>query len=186
MTTLQLKNIVKRYKSQAVLDGLSLDVADGERLVLFGPSGAGKTVLLRLIAGVIEPEEGRVLIGGEDMTDVDAEHRGVGMAFQNFALFPHMSAFDNIASALTSRKSSKEMIAAGVQKVAKLLKIDHVLSHHPKALSNGQKQRTALAARWSARLPCCFSTIRSGMSTPSCASRCGWNCRGFLPPRARR
>ncbi|WEX76406.1 ABC transporter ATP-binding protein [Sinorhizobium numidicum] len=145
MTTLQLKNIVKRYKSQTVLDDLSLDVADGERLVLFGPSGAGKTVLLRLVAGVIDPDEGRVLIGGEDMTEVDAEHRGVGMAFQNFALFPHMSAFDNIASALTSRKSSKESIAAGVQKVAKLLKIDHVLSHHPKALSNGQKQRTALA-----------------------------------------
>ncbi|MGK9335826.1 ABC transporter ATP-binding protein [Sinorhizobium meliloti] len=145
MTTLQLKNIVKRYKSQAVLDDLSLDVANGERLVLFGPSGSGKTVLLRLIAGVIEPDGGRVLIGGEDMTDVDAEHRGLGMAFQNFALFPHMSAFDNIASALTSRKSSRDTIAAGVHKVAKLLKIDHVLSHHPKALSNGQKQRTALA-----------------------------------------
>lgn len=145
MTTLQLKNIVKRYKSQTVLDDLSLDVANGERLVLFGPSGAGKTVLLRLVAGVIEPDEGRVLIGGEDMTDVDAEHRGVGMAFQNFALFPHMSAFDNIASPLTATRSSKDAIAAGVQKVAKLLKIDHVLSHHPKALSNGQKQRTALA-----------------------------------------
>lgn len=145
MTTLQLKNIVKRYKSQTVLDDLSLDVAGGERLVLFGPSGSGKTVLLRLIAGVIEPDAGRVLIGGEDMTDVDAEHRGIGMAFQNFALFPHMSAFDNIASALTSRKSSKDTIAAGVHKVSKLLKIDHVLSHHPKALSNGQKQRTALA-----------------------------------------
>jgi len=145
MTTLQLKNIVKRYKSQTVLDDLTLDVADGERLVLFGPSGAGKTVLLRLVAGVIEPDEGRVLIGGEDMTDVDAEHRGVGMAFQNFALFPHMSAFDNIASPLTATRSPKEKIAAGVQKVAKLLKIDHVLSHHPKALSNGQKQRTALA-----------------------------------------
>ncbi|ACP23200.1 putative sugar ABC transporter, ATP-binding protein (plasmid) [Sinorhizobium fredii NGR234] len=145
MTTLQLKNIVKRYKSQTVLDDLSLEVADGERLVLFGPSGAGKTVLLRLVAGVIDPDEGRVLIGGEDMTEVDAEYRGVGMAFQNFALFPHMSAFDNIASALTARRFSKEAIAAGVGKVAKLLKIDHVLTHHPKALSNGQKQRTALA-----------------------------------------
>lgn len=91
MTTLQLKNIVKRYKSQTVLDDLSLDVANGERLVLFGPSGSGKTVLLRLIAGVIEPDGGRVLIGGEDMTDVDAEHRGLGMAFQNFALLDRKS-----------------------------------------------------------------------------------------------
>ncbi len=145
MTTLQLKNIVKRYKNQAVLDNLSLDVADGETLVLFGPSGAGKTVLLRLVAGVIEPEEGQILIGGDNMADVDAEHRGVGMAFQNFALFPHMSAFDNIASPLTAARASASSIKDGVGKIARLLKIDHVLTHHPKALSNGQKQRTALA-----------------------------------------
>jgi multiple sugar transport system ATP-binding protein len=145
MTTLKLDKILKRYKGQAVLDRLSLDVADGETLVLFGPSGAGKSVLLRLVAGVIEPDEGRVLIGGEDMTDVDAEHRGIGMAFQNFALFPHMDAFKNIATPLEATRSSGDAIKAGVQKVAKLLKIDHVLTHHPKALSNGQKQRTALA-----------------------------------------
>lgn len=145
MTTLELRNIVKRYKTNTVLDDLSLDVANGETLVLFGPSGAGKTVLLRLVAGVIEPDEGKILIGGEDMTDIDAEHRGIGMAFQNFALFPHMSAHDNIASPLTATRSSADAIKAGVGKVAKLLKIDHVLSHHPKALSNGQKQRTALA-----------------------------------------
>jgi multiple sugar transport system ATP-binding protein len=145
MTTLHLKNIVKRYKANTVLDNLSLDVADGETLVLFGPSGAGKTVLLRLVAGVIDPDEGQILIGGEDVSDVDAEHRGIGMAFQNFALFPHMSAFDNIASPLTATHSTKDAISAGVLKVAKLLKIDHVLTHHPKALSNGQKQRTALA-----------------------------------------
>ncbi|QRM56319.1 ABC transporter ATP-binding protein [Sinorhizobium sp. BG8] len=145
MTTLQLDNIVKRYKSQTVLDHLSLDVKNGETLVLFGPSGAGKSVLLRLVAGVIEPDEGKVLIGGEDMTDVDAEHRGIGMAFQNFALFPHMDAFDNIASPLTAAHSTTDAIKDGVARVAKLLKIDHVLSHHPKALSNGQKQRTALA-----------------------------------------
>lgn len=145
MASLELKNIVKRYKSQTVLDDLSLTVADGETLVLFGPSGAGKTVLLRLVAGVIDPDEGKILIGGEDMTDVDAEFRGVGMAFQNFALFPHMSAFDNIATPLEARRSSQGTIKAGVESVAKLLKIDHVLTHKPRALSNGQKQRTALA-----------------------------------------
>jgi multiple sugar transport system ATP-binding protein len=145
MASLELKNIVKRYKSQIVLDNLSLTVADGETLVLFGPSGAGKTVLLRLVAGVIDPDEGRILIGGEDMTDIDAEDRGIGMAFQNFALFPHMTAFDNIATALEARRSSKSVIKGGVESVAKLLKIGHVLSHKPRALSNGQKQRTALA-----------------------------------------
>ena len=135
MTTLQLQNITKRYKSQAVLDDLTLDVADGETLVLFGPSGAGKTVLLRLIAGVIEPDAGKIVIGGEDMTEVDAEHRGIGMAFQNFALFPHMNAFDNIASPLEANRSSAAGIREGVEKGAELLKIDHVLSHRPKALS---------------------------------------------------
>ncbi|MCB1490621.1 MAG: ABC transporter ATP-binding protein [Rhodobiaceae bacterium] len=145
MTTLELRNIVKSYKDHRVIDGLSLAIADGETLVLFGPSGAGKTVLLRAIAGLIEPDEGQVVIGGEDMTDVEAEHRGVGMAFQNFALFPHMDAFTNIASPLEARRRSKEQIKDGVEGVARLLKIDHVLSHTPRALSNGQKQRTALA-----------------------------------------
>lgn len=145
MASLELRNVVKRYKAQTVLDDLSLTVGDGETLVLFGPSGAGKTVLLRLIAGVIEPEEGRILIGEEDVTDMDAEFRGIGMAFQNFALFPHMSAFDNIATPLEARKASSGAIRSSVESVAKLLKIGHVLTHKPRALSNGQKQRTALA-----------------------------------------
>ncbi len=145
MTTLELRAVTKRYKKDTVVDDVSLTVADGETLVLFGPSGAGKTVLLRLIAGVVEPEEGQILIDDEDMFDVDAEHRGVGMAFQNFALFPHMSAFDNIASPLTVGKRSVDEIKAGVDRVAKLLKIDHVLHHAPRELSNGQKQRTSLA-----------------------------------------
>lgn len=145
MPRVELRDLVKRYKRQAVLDRVSLDIADGETLVLFGPSGAGKTVLLRAIAGLIDPEEGAILIDGADMADIEAEHRGVGMAFQNFALFPHMTAFDNIASPLEAHRQSKERIRSGVEAVARLLKIDHVLGHAPRALSNGQKQRTALA-----------------------------------------
>ncbi len=145
MTTLELKNVVKKFKDNVVLDNVSLRVEDGETLVLFGPSGAGKTVLLRLVAGVVDPDAGDILIGGKSMKDVEPEDRGVGMAFQNFALFPHMSAFDNIASPLEAAHSAKDKIKAGVESVAKLLKIGHVLSHHPRALSNGQKQRTALA-----------------------------------------
>ena len=145
MSTLELRNATKRYKSDTVVNDVSFSVADGETLVLFGPSGAGKTVLLRMIAGVVEPDEGAIIIDGNDMATVEAEDRGIGMAFQNFALFPHMSAFDNIASPLTVGKNSKETIKAGVEKVAKLLKIDHVLNHAPRELSNGQKQRTALA-----------------------------------------
>lgn len=145
MATLELHNIVKRFKDNTVLDDVSLTVDDGEILVLFGPSGAGKTVLLRLIAGVLDADAGRILIDGEDMTGVDAEFRGVGMAFQNFALFPHMDAFANIATPLEARKTPRDAVKAGVESVARLLKIDHVLTHRPRALSNGQKQRTALA-----------------------------------------
>ncbi len=145
MTGLAIENLAKRFKDETVLDDISLEVGEGETLVLFGPSGAGKTVLLRCIAGAVDPDAGTIRIGGEDMTEAPPERRGVGMAFQNFALFPHMTAFDNIASPLTARRSAKEAIRGGVEGVAKLLKIDHVLSHPPRALSNGQKQRTALA-----------------------------------------
>jgi multiple sugar transport system ATP-binding protein len=145
MTTLEFQNVTKKFKDNVVLDNVSLKVADGETLVLFGPSGSGKTVFLRLVAGVIDPDGGEIRIGGKEMKDVEPEERGIGMAFQNFALFPHMSAFDNIATPLEASQSAADRIKSGVESVAKLLKIDHVLSHRPRALSNGQKQRTALA-----------------------------------------
>ena len=139
-----LKNIVKKFKDDVVLDGVDLSVAKGETLVLFGPSGAGKTVLLRLIAGVIDPDEGHIEIEGRDMEGIEPEERGVGMAFQNFALFPHMDAHANIAAPLTARRMDKTGISEQVSRIARMLKIDHVLHHKPKELSNGQKQRTAL------------------------------------------
>ena len=142
--SLVLKDIVKAFKDDVVLDGVSLSVDSGETLVLFGPSGAGKTVLLRLIAGVIEPDAGTIVLQGRDMDGVEPEDRGIGMAFQNFALFPHMDATDNIAAPLTARSMSKSAITETVGKIARMLKIDHVLDHKPKELSNGQKQRTAL------------------------------------------
>ena len=145
MPGLELRNVVKRFQGETVLDNISLHVPPGETLVLFGSSGAGKTVLLRLVAGVIEPEEGTVIIDDEDMSDVAPEWRGIGMAFQNFALFPHMTAYNNIASPLQAQRSTKAAIEEGVHRVARLLKIDHVLGHAPRELSNGQKQRTALA-----------------------------------------
>jgi len=145
MSHLQLKSLTKKYKKDTVVDAVNLSVNEAETLVLFGPSGAGKTVLLRLIAGVVEPDAGTVEIDQEDMTEVEAEHRGLGMAFQNFALFPHMSAFENIASPLRAAKLNKNDLKERVGDVARLLKIEHVLSHMPRALSNGQKQRTALA-----------------------------------------
>jgi multiple sugar transport system ATP-binding protein len=145
MSGIEIRSLTKVYKSEKVLDNLSLEVRKGETLALFGPSGAGKTVLLRCIAGAVDPEEGRVFLNDVDVTDLPPEERNLGMAFQNFALFPHMSAEENIASPLKARKLTRDQVVSGVRKVAELLKIGHVLGHAPKELSNGQKQRTALA-----------------------------------------
>jgi len=153
MTTLDISNVSKKFGSDLVLDDVSFNVGDGETLVLFGPSGAGKTVLLRIISGLVDADAGTVMIDALDMQGVEAEHRGIGMAFQNFALFPHMSAFDNIASPLEAHRESRSAIKAGVERVARLLKIEHVLGHAPRELSNGQKQRTALARALAASPP---------------------------------
>ena len=145
MGGVSVRGLTKRYRGDSVLDGVSFDVPEGGTLALFGPSGAGKTVLLRCIAGAVEQDAGTIALDGHDMTGVPPEDRGVGMAFQNFALFPHMTAFDNIASPLTAARRSEAEIREAVEDVARLLKIAHVLTHYPRALSNGQKQRTALA-----------------------------------------
>jgi multiple sugar transport system ATP-binding protein len=145
MTQLAITSLSKSYGAFKVFDGLSLSADAGEIVVIFGGSGTGKTILLRLIAGVEEPTSGTIEIGGHDVSDIAPEHRGVGMAFQNFALFPHMSAAENIATPLRAAGAAEDKVKAGVARVAKLLKIDHVLNHAPRELSNGQKQRTALA-----------------------------------------
>lgn len=145
MSQLALKSLAKSYGALKVFDGLDLEAQAGEIVVIFGGSGTGKTILLRLIAGVEEPTGGLIAIDGHDVADIAPEHRNVGMAFQNFALFPHMSAAENIATPLKAQGLTGEAVKAGIDRVAKLLKIDHVLGHAPRELSNGQKQRTALA-----------------------------------------
>jgi multiple sugar transport system ATP-binding protein len=145
MAQIEVSNVCKSFKDDAVLKGLSLKVDKGEIVAVFGPSGTGKTVLLRLLAGIYPPDAGTIGLRGQDACGSPPEQRGIGMAFQNFALFPHMTARDNIASALTARKVANGEIARRVDAVAALLKIGHVLGHWPRELSNGQKQRTALA-----------------------------------------
>jgi len=145
MSQLAITSLSKTYGAFKVFDGLNLAAEAGEIVVIFGGSGTGKTILLRLIAGVEEPSSGTIAIAGHDVSDIAPEHRGIGMAFQNFALFPHMNASENIATPLRAAGADESRVSAGVAKVAKLLKIDHVLNHSPRELSNGQKQRTALA-----------------------------------------
>ncbi|MGC2774835.1 MAG: ABC transporter ATP-binding protein [Bradyrhizobium sp.] len=143
MARLELKSVDKSFGAVSCTNGVSLTVEPGEIVAVFGPSGSGKTVLLRMIAGMFEPDEGDILVGGRSIVDAPPEQRGIGMAFQNFALFPHMSARDNIASGL--RATGAADITTKVAAMSRLLKIEHVLDHKPRELSNGQKQRTALA-----------------------------------------
>jgi multiple sugar transport system ATP-binding protein len=145
MAFLEIRNLTRRFKGKAVLEDLSLSVERGETVAVFGPSGSGKTVLLRLIAGVDRPDGGEIRLDGVDLTEQPPDRRDIGMAFQNFALYPHMSAYANIASPLRAKGASEDEIRAQVREVAALLRIDHVLTHAPRELSNGQKQRTALA-----------------------------------------
>ncbi|MGJ4959847.1 ABC transporter ATP-binding protein [Bradyrhizobium sp. HKCCYLRH2015] len=143
MARLELQSVDKSFGAASCAKGVSLAVEPGEIVAVFGPSGSGKTVLLRMIAGMFEPDAGDILVGGRSIVDAAPEQRGIGMAFQNFALFPHMSARDNIASGL--RATGAADVAAKVAAMSRLLKIEHVLGHKPRELSNGQKQRTALA-----------------------------------------
>lgn len=145
MTYLTLDHVAKSFGRQRLLEDISLEVPKGQTVVVFGPSGCGKTVLLRLISGVMAPDSGDIRIDGRSVLDRGAESRDVGMAFQNFALYPHLPAFENIASPLRARRLDAAAIRRKVDEVAALLKISHVLHHFPKELSNGQKQRTALA-----------------------------------------
>src|SRR3954468_1978785 len=116
MQHLELDQLSKSFRSHKVLDRVSLAADEGEIIVVFGSSGTGKTVLLRLIAGVEEPTSGRILLDGQDLSDVPPERRDVGMAFQNFALFPHMPAFDNIATPLRAHGQTESAVRAGVDR----------------------------------------------------------------------
>jgi len=145
MGYLGLENLAKAFRRERVLDGVTLDVAKGETVVVFGPSGGGKTVLLRLVAGIYQPDAGDIRIDGRSVLGVGPQSRDIGMAFQNFALYPHLNAFENIASPLRAHGVAQTEIKRKVDDVAGLLRITHVLGHMPRELSNGQKQRTALA-----------------------------------------
>ncbi len=145
MADLQLKNVYKRYPNGFVgASDISLDIADKEFIILVGPSGCGKTTTLRMIAGLEEISEGELYIGGKLMNDVAPKDRDIAMVFQNYALYPHMTVYDNMAFALKLRKTPKDEIKKRVTEAAKILEIEHLLDRKPKALSGGQRQRVAM------------------------------------------
>ncbi len=145
MASLSLKHIYKKYPGgvTAVSD-LCLEVKDKEFLILVGPSGCGKSTTLRMIAGLEEITEGELFIGDRLVNDIAPKDRDIAMVFQNYALYPHMSVFDNMAFGLKLRKTPKEEIKRRVEEAARILDITHLLDRKPKALSGGQKQRVAL------------------------------------------
>jgi len=147
MATLTLRAIRKEYGKLVALDGLDLDVGDGEFFVLLGPSGAGKTTTLKCVAGLESPTAGRVEIGGRDVTDAEPNTRHVAMAFENYALYPQYSVFDNIAFPLRSKRYYRPPVEARsvIERVTTTLGIAHLLERMPRELSGGQRQRVALA-----------------------------------------
>jgi multiple sugar transport system ATP-binding protein len=127
------------------VDDLSLDVEDGEFLVLLGPSGCGKSTVLRMIAGLETPSEGAVFIGGREVGGLSPKDRDVAMVFQNYALYPHMSVFDNMAFGLRMRKTPRQDVERRVRDAAGMLQVEHLLHRKPRELSGGERQRVALA-----------------------------------------
>jgi multiple sugar transport system ATP-binding protein len=145
MAQVSLRKIVKEYEGgvQAV-KGIDLDIADHEFVVLVGPSGCGKSTTLRMIAGLEEISSGEVSIGGAVVNDIPPRDRDIAMVFQNYALYPHMSVYDNMAFGLMLRKFDKGEIRRRVENAARILDIGELLDRKPKALSGGQRQRVAM------------------------------------------
>ena len=139
------QNISKRFGNFTALDDVTVEAPGGKLVALLGPSGSGKTTLLRIIAGLEFPDSGQVLFEGEDATKLSARHRDVGFVFQHYALFRHMSIFENIAFPLRVRKKPKEEIDAKVNELLTLVQLDNMGKRFPNQLSGGQRQRIALA-----------------------------------------
>jgi len=143
MTEIILKKINKSFKDNKVVNDMNLKIIDGEFLTLLGASGCGKTTTLRLVLGSIFPDDGRIYFDGEDITDVPCYKRNVGIVYQNFALFPHMTVYENIAFGLKVRKQKN--IKEQIEKIMKILRISGLEQRYPHQLSGGQQQRVALA-----------------------------------------
>jgi spermidine/putrescine ABC transporter ATP-binding subunit len=145
MSEVEVIGAQKRYGALAALDDVSLKFVDGEFFGLLGPSGSGKTTLLRAIAGFIELDGGQILLDGEDIGPIAVHRRDIGMVFQNYALFPHMTVFDNVAFGLSVRKLPADEIKRRVDEILGLVRLGGLQERKPKQLSGGQQQRVALA-----------------------------------------
>jgi len=144
MAQVMLKDLTKNFKTVVAVDNMNLEIKDKEFLVLVGPSGCGKTTALRMIAGLEEATNGEIYIGERLVNDISPKDRDIAMVFQNYALYPHMSVYDNMAFGLKLRKFPRQEIMRRVKEAAKLLGLEDLLDRKPKQLSGGQRQRVAL------------------------------------------
>src|SRR5882672_3645708 len=144
MAEVILRNVVKKINEHTIVDSISLEVKDREFCILVGPSGCGKTTTLRMIAGLEDVTAGEVWIGNRLVNGVPPKNRDIAMVFQNYALYPHMTAYDNMAFGLKLRKHPKKEIDVRVREAGEILNITHLLDRRPKELSGGQRQRVAV------------------------------------------
>jgi len=165
-----LVGVSKRFGTHAAVDDVTLEIAEGEFFSLLGPSGCGKTTTLRMVAGFELPDAGRIVLKGNDVTRVPANRRPVNMVFQQYALFPHMSVYDNVAFGLKVKRVPRNEHGERVQEMLRVVSLEGLVSS-PAASSNAWHWR----ARSSTVPRRCSSTNRSARSTSSCENRCNWS-----------
>ena len=144
MAKVRLEHVWKRFGKVVAVKDFNLETEDGEFVVFVGPSGCGKTTTLRMIAGLEEISEGKIYIGDRLVNDVPPKDRDIAMVFQNYALYPHMNVYENMAFGLRLRRYPKDEIDRRVKEAARILKIEHLLNRKPRELSGGQRQRVAM------------------------------------------
>src|SRR3954469_9483648 len=144
MAEVNLRKVVKKYDEVEAVRGIDLDIADKEFVVLVGPSGCGKSTTLRMIAGLEDVSGGAVMIGGEEVNDVPPKDRDIAMVFQNYALYPHMTVYENMSFGLRLKRFPRDEIERRVQSAAQILDIKELLARKPRQLSGGQRQRVAM------------------------------------------
>src|SRR5579864_715092 len=143
MANVDLRNVRKSYGALEVIHGIDVQVADGEFIVVVGPSGCGKSTLLRMVAGLETITAGEISIGGRVVNEVEPKDRNIAMVFQNYALYPHMTVYENMSYGLRLKKVAKAEISQRVENAARILDITELLQRKPKQLSGGQRQRVA-------------------------------------------
>ena len=144
MDSIRFENVSKSFGKTKVINNLNLSIEKGERLILLGPSGCGKSTILRMISGLESVSEGKLYLNGKLANDIDSGDRDIAMVFQNYALYPHMTVYENMAFGLKLRKVPKDQIDKMVKEAAKILDLEQLLDRKPKALSGGQRQRVAM------------------------------------------